>query len=104
MLKIVYYTDPGHGWFAVKTKLVYQLNIEDKISPYSYVRGKTVYLEEDCDAETLFNALKAHSIEYKLEYKHTNNRSRIRSYDRFKMDTVQFFKDHFTIVHIGGTT
>ena len=55
MLKIVYYTDPGHGWFAVKTALLYRLDIEDKISPYSYTRGKTAYLEEDCDAEVLFN-------------------------------------------------
>lgn len=102
MLKIVYYTDSGHGWFAVKTALLYRLDIEDKISPYSYTRGKTAYLEEDCDAEVLFKALKANSIQYKLEYKHTNKRSPIRSYERFKTDIVQFFKDNFEIVHIEG--
>ncbi|MCD6434937.1 MAG: hypothetical protein J7L15_00895 [Clostridiales bacterium] len=42
-----FFTDPGHGWLRV---LLTELEpIKDKISPYSYMRGKYAYLEEDCD-------------------------------------------------------
>ena len=52
----VFHTDPGHGWLAVPLKDLYALGIEDKISGYSYVKGKTAYLEEDCDAAVFFDA------------------------------------------------
>ena len=55
----VFHTDPGHGWLAVPFKDLYALGIEDKISGYSYVKGKTAYLEEDCDAAVFINAYKA---------------------------------------------
>lgn len=51
-----FYSDPGHGWLAVKRKLLRDLNIIDKISQYSYQRGKTVYLEEDRDSSIFFQA------------------------------------------------
>ena len=44
-----YHNDPGHGWLAVKLDLLAELNLIDQISAYSYLKGKTVYLEEDCD-------------------------------------------------------
>ena len=47
MKTIVYYTDPGHGWFAVKRAELAQLGILGQVSHYSYQRGRTVYLEED---------------------------------------------------------
>ena len=59
MKPIVYYTDPGHGWFAVKRADCEALGILDRISHYSYQRGRTVYLEEDCDASLYFAAMKA---------------------------------------------
>ena len=48
------YTDPGHGWIAVKRNVLDILNIADKITPFSYQKGHTVYLEEDCDASLFF--------------------------------------------------
>jgi len=83
-MKIKFYADPGHGWAAVKRKVLDQLGIADKITPYSYQRGATVYLEEDCDLSTLIGALKAKGESIEFLNKHTNNSSPIRSYDHFK--------------------
>jgi len=52
----IFHCDPGHAWLAVKRKELIRLNILDKISGYSYEKGETVYLEEDCDAAIFLNA------------------------------------------------
>ena len=82
--KIKFYADPGHGWGAVKRKVLNDLGIANKITGYSYQKGKTVYLEEDCDLSTLVTALavKGETVQY-IE-KHTNKYSPIRSYDSYK--------------------
>lgn len=81
---IKFYADPGHGWGAVKRKVLDQLGIADKITAYSYQKGQTVYLEEDCDLSTLVTALalKGETVQYKE--KHTNKYSPIRNYERFQ--------------------
>ena len=43
-----FFTDPGHGWLRVSLKEL--TPIQDTITPYSYMRGKYAYLEEDSDA------------------------------------------------------
>ena len=53
------HTDPGHGWLAVRRKELVELGIADKITRYSYVKGETAYLEEDCDLATFFTAYRA---------------------------------------------
>ena len=55
----IYHSDPGHAWLAVKRKELIQLGILDKISSFSYQKGSTVYLEEDCDAGVFLDAKKA---------------------------------------------
>lgn len=79
-LKVKYYQDPGHGWIAIKRNLLQQLNIADKVSPYSYQRGQTVYLEEDRDAYLFVKEMEKNGVEVIPEYVHTNNTSPIRSY------------------------
>lgn len=80
-----FYSDPGHGWLAVKIADVIAIGMSVKdFSPYSYIRGKTLYLEEDCDA-TMFVAqyrLKNDGQRPNYIEKHTDNRHPIRSYDR----------------------
>mgnify|MGYP003349438778 CR=1 FL=1 len=49
-MKVKYYTDPGHGWVAVKRKVLEQFMPYSEVTCFSYVKGKTVYLEEDYDA------------------------------------------------------
>lgn len=55
-MRITFITDPGHGWLSIPISELKRLGIEDKISPYSYVNGNRVYLEEDCDAGVYLNA------------------------------------------------
>lgn len=76
--KLNYFSDPGHGWIAVKRWFLVEIGVDLKaISPYSYQSrtGKTVYLEEDCDAALLINAMD--KSEYLLEL------SAIRMEERF---------------------
>jgi hypothetical protein len=87
MKKITVYNDPGHAWAAVKITELQQLGIADKITAYSYQRGKTAYLEEDCDLSTYLAAIKATGQELQIVEKHTNNRSPIRSYSSYKAST-----------------
>jgi hypothetical protein len=95
-LKLNYFTDPGHGWVSVKLQTLIALGIHNKISTYSYIRGKTAYLEEDCDLGLLFATCDAIGLKIDLTPKHTNNRSPIRSYDTYKPHTC------VGIVHAGS--
>jgi hypothetical protein len=78
-----YYSDPGHGWFAVKRSLLATYVDLKTISHYSYQRGQTVYLEEDCDCSKLFKALDNAGIMWGYVEKHTDKTHPIRSYNWF---------------------
>jgi hypothetical protein len=79
-----FYADPGHGWLAVKITELMQLGIITQISAYSYMRGATAYLEEDCDATLFFVAYcDKHGVKPKHTYVHTDKRSPIRNYDGY---------------------
>ena len=74
------YTDPGHGWASVKLSIAKELGFLDKISNYSYTKGKSVYLEEDCDLSLYCNAIKANGDSYTVISIHTDKQHPIRSY------------------------
>ena len=77
------HTDSQHGWLAVKRQYLRSLGLIKKVTPYSYERGETVYLEEDCDASMFLNELKLRGIEYQFKEGKWVNYSPIRSYERF---------------------
>lgn len=84
------YCDPGHGWVAVKVKLLRELQILANISSYSYLRGQTAYLEEDCDAQVFVNAYREKYGDIPpLTVKHQDKSSTIRSYDRYDWITAE---------------
>jgi hypothetical protein len=56
-----FHIDPGHGWVEVSFKELVSLGIEQEISKYSYRKGDTCYLEEDCDYSKWRNA---HNTQY----------------------------------------
>lgn len=56
MTKYLFTEDPGHGWLHVKREELGRLGIANKITPYSYQCGDTVYLEEDYDLRTFMLA------------------------------------------------
>lgn len=82
----MFHSDSGHGWLAVKRSILEELDLLDQISTYSYQKGRTVYLEEDCDAPLLTN--KIIRAGFKVKYTESKNynilRSPIRSYGHFK--------------------
>ena len=82
-MKIKFYADPGHGWAAVKRKVLYDLGIAGQVTYYSYEKGNTVYLEEDHDLGLLIQALKDRGIGYSFVEKHTNRYSPIRNYNHY---------------------
>lgn len=87
-----FYADSGHGWLAVKIEELMQFGIITQISSYSYMRGATAYLEEDCDASLFFNAYKdKYNKELTFTYNHTDNRSAIRNYDSYNRNKALDF-------------
>lgn len=76
----------GYGWLAVKRAELSALGIRQKVSPFSYQRGDTVYLEEDCGM-ALFHKAKGFTdcSHYANKY---SERSPIRSYDDFSLRRV----------------
>lgn len=83
-MKLYYHTDPGHGWVQAPRRLVNDLGIANKISAYSYQLQNSVYLEEDCDAPLLVNALKARGVTPTFHNVSLNRESNIRHYERYR--------------------
>lgn len=79
MYSFTYYTDPGHGWVEVPLELIHELGLADKITHYSYQRGDTVYLEEDCDAGELIAEMARRGMKYEVKDVNSNYDSFIRS-------------------------
>ena len=79
------HSDGGHGWLAVKTKELVELGIADKITSYSFYKGKTTYLEEDQDATAFIKRHQQKYPNYQLKFddRHTDLRSKIRSYSPY---------------------
>jgi hypothetical protein len=78
-----FHTDPGHGWLEVPMTDIDRLGLASKISRYSYRKGETAYLEEDCDASLFVEAIKASGSEFKYSEQTTNADSFIRALPRF---------------------
>jgi len=80
-MKYIYHTDPGHGWIEVP--IVELARLQLKPSPYSYRKGTTAYLEEDCDASAWAQAKRAAGEPFELVTKNVNHDHPIRNYSRF---------------------
>lgn len=82
-----YFYDPSHGWLRVPINHIRRLNIADKISHCSMIRGRYAFLEEDCDAHTFFVALKDSGYNAgKVTYTSTDKSSKLRGYDDFSQE------------------
>ena len=90
MAKIVkvMHSDPGHAWLAVKLSEIEMLGIQAEISTYSYVKGKTAYLEEDCDAGKFIKAMRDKGIEVEIKEGACRERSPIRYFKPYSSETV----------------
>lgn len=88
MRRINYHHDAGHGWLAVKIELLDFLGLIDQITGYSYIKGKTAYLEEDADA-TLFARTYRSKIGNFEENSIYYDKSPIRSYKRYNPELAR---------------
>ena len=88
IMKKVFHSDAGHGWMAVKLSELKMLGIEADISSYSFVKGKTAYLEEDVDAMAFINAAKAKGITVELKESPPRDNSPIRYFKRYSPELV----------------
>ena len=75
--------DAGHAWLAVKAGELVSLGIQDKISSYSYVKGSTVYLEEDCDFGLLYDACEKMGVKLEWNEIHIDDQHWIRRLPRY---------------------
>lgn len=82
-LTLTYHQDPGHGWLEVPREQLEQLQLADRISRYSYQKGASAYLEEDCDAAVFMSAARAAGWTIRIREVHTNHDHPIRSFPRF---------------------
>jgi len=82
----VAHSDGGHGWLAVKRAELEEMNLLDKITACSYQRGKTVYLEEDCDLSLFVREYEKRFGTRPLMRESYRDRSPIRGYERFKTE------------------
>lgn len=105
-LSLNFYQDPGHGWAKINKKWLALLQIEDKITHYSYMRKDYAYLEEDGDLSTLFEAADKAGIKITLKEFSTDKQSKIRSYCSYMhkaantADFMQYLKDNNKIEFI----
>jgi hypothetical protein len=88
-MKLDFYEDPGHGWLAVPLELLDRLGLVDKVSTYSYIRGRFAHLEEDCDYSLFWAAAQNAGLEIHVRTRRTDNRSRIRSYSCYHPSTAK---------------
>ena len=82
------YSDPGHGWIRVPRTMLTKLGIAEKITRFSYAKGKYVYLEEDLDATTFIKAYASANNNTKppLKEKFSNSYSSIRDYPSYRVE------------------
>ena len=89
VMKKVFHSDSGHGWLAVKLNELKMLGIQADISSYSFVKGKTAYLEEDCDAAKFIEAAKGKGITVELKQSPPRDNSPIRYFKRYDPSLVE---------------
>lgn len=82
-IKLLSYTDPGHGWLRVPHKMLAKLGISALITPFSYMRTEYAYLEEDVDMTTFMNAMERVGKKVEFVNRNTQRQSRIRNYSPY---------------------
>ena len=79
-----FYSDAGHGWLKVSKAELKALNIADKITAYSYMRGNDAYLEEDYDLSQFIEALQAQGREFNYTSHNHPDYSPIRGFQSYR--------------------
>ena len=78
---IIIHSDPGHAWGEISLGDL-PLKVRKTISPYSFKKGKSLFLEEDDDLGKAVNFYKESGITYSVKYVYYNDECLIRDYPR----------------------
>lgn len=85
-MKLDFISDYGHGWCKTPIKLLKKLDLLERISHYSYIRGEFAYLEEDCDLSLLMLAARDKGIALTFRERNSPERpSRVRNYEGYSL-------------------
>ena len=84
-----FFSDAGHGWLSVKNQELLDLGIGDMISKYSYVNGKSAYLEEDVDMSLYVKAMEDSGVSVEFDQRDHGEYSRIRKYEPFPSQVIE---------------
>jgi hypothetical protein len=81
-MNLTHHTDCGHGWLEVPVETF--LKAPSKLSSYSYYNKetRTLYLEEDCDAEEFYFSMKEAGTEITWTHKEHASECFIRDLER----------------------
>ncbi len=80
-VKIIHHVDPGHSWGEIKMGDL-PLKLRKKISPYSFQKGDSLFLEEDCDLWIAVSFYKESGITFSIKRVIYKRECKIRRYDR----------------------
>lgn len=97
VLKFTFISDPGHGFLRVPLTILEKYGVQFKISPYSYKSKRYAFLEEDMDANTFMDAVKAKGDGVELKVSYIDVPSSCRNYPRFEetMGYIEYRKEKF---------
>lgn len=87
-MRVTYHQDPGHGWLEVPIDTLRELGILSGMTEFSFRRGDTAYLEEDCDAGVFMVKAKEAGIHVDIVEAVTNHDHWIRNLARFPRPAV----------------
>jgi phosphoserine phosphatase len=84
-LRMIYESDPGHGWLRVHLERIIELGV--RVSAYSYAAPRSyddgvVWLEEDCDMSAFLRAAQVAGWHVEIVERSTNQDSPIRNMQR----------------------
>ena len=89
-MRFDFYEDPGHGWLAVPLELLDRLQLLDRVSHYSYLRGRLAHLEEDCDASLFLATARQAGLAITFrDVTCADRHSRIRNYDPYSPERAR---------------
>jgi len=89
-MRLSFYSDPGHGWLAVPLELLDRLQLLDRVSHYSYIRGRLAHLEEDCDASLFLATARQAGLAITFrDVTCADRHSRIRNYDPYSPERAR---------------
>lgn len=76
--------DPSHAWLRVPRTELVKAGCAQDISSHSYQKGRNVYLEKDCDAQTFVDARTKQGLTTNFAgYTNKARQSRIRGYESY---------------------